>query len=183
MTAIAVFLGARDVQNPAYARATRAFGQALAEHEITLVYGGSNTGMMRLLADSVLATGGSVIGVSVKALAYTEAPHQGLTKLHITDNMHERKSKMAELADGFITLPGGIGTLEEFFEAFTWARLGFHSKPIGMLNTDGYYDALLSFIDRSIAEGFFDQSGRDKLLVESNPELLIKILLSKIPER
>ncbi len=179
MPSIAVFLGARDVKNPTFAKATQLFGQMLAKHDTTLVYGGSNTGMMKILADATLRAGGEVIGVSVKTLAYHEAPHQGLTKLYVVDDLHQRKAKMAALADGFITLPGGIGTLEEFFEALTWAQLGLHSKPLGLLNVDGYYDDLLRFFDRTIIEGFFDQTGRNKLIVASDPERLVKAIISQ----
>lgn len=173
MRSVAVFLGAKTVQNPAHKAAAVELGKVLASREITLVYGGSNTGLMRSLAESVLAENGKVIGVSVDALADHEAPHPSLTELHITANMHERKSKMAELAQGFISMAGGIGTLEEFFEIYTWARLGFHQKPVALLNTDHYFDQLLSFLDHANHEGFVDDQARNLIIVDQDPSNLL----------
>lgn len=179
MRSVAVFLGAKDAKNPAYKAATVELGKALARREITLVYGGSNTGLMRSLADAVLAENGKVIGVSVGALAEHEAPHQNLTELYITADMHERKSKMAELAQGFISMAGGIGTLEEFFEVYTWARLGFHQKPVALLNTEHYFDHLLKFLDHANVEGFVDHKARHQIIVDADPSnLLIKMVQS-----
>lgn len=177
MRSVAVFLGAKDVKNLAYKAAAVELGEALASKEITLVYGGSNTGLMRTLADAVLNANGKVIGVSVDALAHHEAPHDQLTELHITANMHERKSKMAKLADGFISMAGGIGTLEEFFEVYTWARLGFHQKPVALLNTDHYFDHMLQFLDHAKNEGFVDLQARNQIIVNKDPNDLLHQML------
>lgn len=177
MKSMAVFLGARDAKRALYKNAVKDLSNALANHGLGVVYGGSNTGLMKQLADHSLAAGTTVIGVSVTSLAHHEAPHSGLTELHIVDNMHQRKSMMAKLADGFIAVPGGVGTLEELFEIYTWARLGFHHKPIGLLNVHGYYDALLDFLDHSVKEGFLDASGRQLLHVDQDPHELINKML------
>ena len=170
---VAVFLGARDAKRPIFKEQVQMLGKAIALHNIELVYGGSNTGLMRDLADAALQQQGRVIGVTIHALADLEAPHLGLTELYLVDTMHQRKAKMAELADAFIIYPGGVGTLEEFFEIYTWARLGFHSKPIGLLNVDGYFDPLLTLLDRSVEEGFLDQKGHDLLVCETDIEQLL----------
>ena len=177
MRSVAVFLGAKEVRNPAYKAAAVELGQLLASKEITLVYGGSNTGLMGSIADAALAANGKVIGVSVDALADNEAPHPQLTELHITANMHERKSEMAKLADGFISMAGGIGTLEEFFEVYTWARLGFHQKPVALLNTNHYFDHMLQFLDHAKREGFVDLHAHNQIIVDEDPgSLLTKML-------
>lgn len=173
---VAVFLGARDAVRPIFKQQVELLGTSIAKHKIELVYGGSNTGLMRNLADAALTAQGRVIGVTVHALADRETPHMGLTELHRVDTMHQRKAKMTELADAFIIFPGGVGTLEEFFEVYTWARLGFHSKPIGLLNIQGYYDPLLSLLDAAVAEGFFDQKGRDMLMCETDIDMLLNRL-------
>ena len=179
MSSVAVFLGARDAKRELFRERVYQLGQVIAEAGVELIYGGSNTGLMRNLADAALDAGGTVRGVTVGALADKEAPHARLSELFCVDTMHERKAKMAEMADAFIVYPGGVGTLEEFFEVYTWARLGFHSKPIGLLNIDGYYDPLLELLDRSVAEGFVDQTGRDLLICESEPQtLLMRLKLS-----
>ncbi len=180
MKSVAVFLGAKEVRNPAYKAAAVELGKALATREITLVYGGSNTGLMRTLADAVLAENGTVIGVSVDSLVHHEAPHQHLTELHITANMHERKSKMAQLAEGFISMAGGIGTLEEFFEVYTWARLGFHNKPVALLNTDHYFDRMLQFLDHAESEGFVDHQARQQIIVDTDPNNLLTVMLKSV---
>lgn len=173
MPSVAVFLGARDAKRALFKEQVEQLGSAIANSGVELVYGGSNTGLMRDLADAALAQGGVVRGVTISALANKETPHLGLTELLCVETMHERKAKMAEMADAFIVYPGGIGTLEEFFEVYTWARLGFHNKPIGLLNVDGYYDSLLALLDRSVEEGFMDQAGRDLLICESEPQTLL----------
>lgn len=149
--------------------------------DITLVYGGAGIGIMGRLADSVLAAGGEVIGVIPAALAHKEVAHPRLTELHVTDSMHERKMKMAELADAFIALPGGIGTLEELFEIWTWAQLGIHAKPCGLLNAEGYFDALIAFLDHMAEQQFVKPEHRAMLLVESNPGTLIELCVSYLP--
>jgi uncharacterized protein (TIGR00730 family) len=144
--------------------AIQQLGTELAQRNITCVYGGSNTGLMKLLADSVLVAGGKVIGVTVKALHDKEIFHSGLTQLHVTDNMHERKSMMAELAEGFITFPGGIGTFEEFFEVYTWKKLGFHSKPCGLLNVNNYFGPMIQMLSNAEEEGFLLPEDKDLLI-------------------
>jgi uncharacterized protein (TIGR00730 family) len=178
MKSICVFLGANTGSNPIYATAIQQLGHELARRKIRCVYGGSNTGLMKLLADSVLDAGGEVIGVTVKALHAKEIFHNGLTQLHITENMHERKSMMAELAEGFITFPGGIGTLEEFFEVYTWKKLGFHNKPCGLLNVNNYFSPMLKMLSNATEEGFLLAQDRD-LIVQSHDviELLDTMLV------
>jgi uncharacterized protein (TIGR00730 family) len=177
MKSLCIFLGANVGTNPIYATAIQQLGSELAQRNITCVYGGSNTGLMKLLADSVLAAGGDVIGVTVKALHDKEIFHSGLTQLHITDNMHQRKSMMAELAEGFITFPGGIGTFEEFFEVYTWKKLGFHSKPCGLLNVNNYFGPMIQMLDNAEQEGFLQPEDKN-LLVQSDDvvELLNQML-------
>jgi len=167
MKSICVFLGANTSSTPAYAEAIQQLGTELAQRNITCVYGGSNTGLMKLLADSVLAADGEVIGITVKALHDKEIFHPGLTELHITENMHERKSMMAELAEGFITFPGGIGTFEEFFEVYIWKKLGFHHKPCGLLNVNNYFGPMLQMLDNAEEEGFLQAEDKG-LLIQSN---------------
>ncbi len=145
----------------------------LADTDITLVYGGGHVGLMGVVADSVLEAGGTVIGVMPRALVEREISHSGLTELHVVGSMHERKAIMAELAEGFIALPGGTGTLEEFFEVLTWAQLGEHQKPCGLLNTAGYYDPLLQFFDHMVEQRFLKEEHRALMLVEENPESLL----------
>ncbi len=180
MQAICIFLGSEPGTNPDYAEATMSMGRELAERGITCVYGGSNTGLMKLLADSVLEAGGKVIGVTVTALRDKEIYHPGLTELHVVSTMHERKQMMAELSDGFIALPGGIGTFEEFFEVYTWAKLGFHSKPCGLLNVNNYYAPLDALLDNAEQEGFLDSSDRNLVIKGDTPvEILEKFTKGK----
>lgn len=163
MKSICVFLGANTGSTPIYAEVIQQLGAELAKRNITCVYGGSDTGLMKLLADSVLSNNGKVIGVTVKALHDKEIFHDGLTQLHITENMHERKSMMAELADGFITFPGGIGTFEEFFEVFTWKKLGFHNKPCGLLNVNNYFSPMIQMFENAEQEGFLTPNDKNLL--------------------
>jgi uncharacterized protein (TIGR00730 family) len=177
MKSLCVFLGANAGSNPVYAQAIQQLGTELAKRNITCIYGGSDTGLMKLLADSVLAAGGEVIGVTVKALHDKEIFHTGLTQLHITANMHERKSMMAKLAEGFITFPGGIGTFEEFFEVYTWKKLGFHNKPCALLNVNNYFGPMIQMLDNAEEEGFLQPEDK-QLLVRSADvvELLERML-------
>ena len=145
----------------------------MANRSITLVYGGSSVGLMGTLADTVMNEGGNVIGIIPKILLEREIAHQHLTELHTVETMHERKAKMADLADGFIVLPGGAGTLEEFFEIFTWAQIGLHQKPIGLLNIKRYYNPLIKLIDHMVTEQFMQEKYRSLALVDSNPSTLI----------
>ncbi len=170
---ICVYCGSSNGRLDAYGEAGTALAQALVKHNMGLVYGGASIGVMGKVADGILAFGGEVIGVIPKALAHKEVAHHHLTQLHVTESMHERKMLMAELSDGFIALPGGIGTFEELFEIWTWAQLGFHHKPIGLLNISGYYDHLIQFLDHVLAEQFVKQETRDLLMVESDPDVLL----------
>jgi len=165
---LCVFCGSSHGANPAYADAARNLGGELARRGIGLVYGGGNVGLMGVIADGVLAAGGEVIGVIPEALMAKELGHKGIQDLRVVKTMHERKAMMAELSDGFIALPGGIGTFEEFFEIVTWAQLGFHSKPCALLNVNGFYDPLLHLLDHAIAERFVKPKQRDLVLVESD---------------
>ncbi len=159
-------------------------GRRLAEERLTLVYGGGGTGLMGSVADAVLAAGGKAIGVIPHALATAELAHAGLTELRRVDTMHERKSLMAELADGFIAMPGGLGTFEEFFEILTWQQLGIHAKPCGLLNVAGYYDQLIAFLDHSVACGFVKPAYRGMILAGEDPQdLLQQMRRYQPPER
>ncbi|MEH6471094.1 MAG: TIGR00730 family Rossman fold protein [Halopseudomonas sp.] len=178
MRSICIFLGANLGTNPVYAQAAEEMGRELATRGITCVYGGSDTGLMKLLADSALEAGGEVIGVTVQALRDKEIYHPGLTELHVVANMHERKSLMAELSDGFITFPGGIGTFEEFFEVYTWAKLGFHSKPVGLLNINNYYAPLDDLLDNAEREGFLHPTDRNMLIREDSPAEMLARMVS-----
>ncbi len=148
---------------------------------LDLVYGGASIGIMGAVADGILTSGGQVFGVMPGSLADREIAHKGLTELHITETMHERKTVMAEMSDGFIALPGGLGTLEELFEMWTWAQLGFHQKPLGLLNVDGFYDQLLGFIDTATHTGFIKPAHRDLLIVEKDPGPLLQRMQDYVP--
>ena len=174
MNRLAVFCGSKDGADPVFREAAGRLGQALAAQSIALVYGGSRVGTMGAVADATLAANGQAIGVLPHFLQEKELAHPGLTELHLVHSMHERKAKMSELADGFIILPGGPGTMEEFFEVFTWAQLGLHEKPCGILNIDGYYDALIELFDTMERQGFLIPEHRSMLLVESDPERLLE---------
>ncbi|OQK18217.1 LOG family protein [Methyloprofundus sedimenti] len=174
LKSICVYCGSSSGRSKAYASSARVLAQSLVNRNITLVYGGASIGIMGLLADQMLELGGKVIGIIPKALAHKEVMHKNLTELHITESMHERKMLMAELSDGFIALPGGIGTLEEMFEIWTWAQLGIHNKPCGLLNIDGYYDTLIQFLDHMLVEQFVKQRQHDLLIIESQPEKLLE---------
>ena len=170
MRSVCVFLGSTPGHNPAFGAAAEALGREIARRGLATVYGGSNTGLMKRLADGALAEGGPVHGVSVGGLKDLEIQHQGLTTLEVVATMHARKARMAELADAFIAFPGGIGTFEEFFEVFTWARLGLHTKPCGVLNIEGYYDPLLELLDHAEREGFVRPIDQALLVRATTPE-------------
>jgi uncharacterized protein (TIGR00730 family) len=174
INSICIYCGSSPGRIEAYASAACSLAETLVSRNIRLVYGGASIGIMGRVADQVLKLGGQAIGVIPKALAHKEVAHQHLTELHVTQSMHERKMLMAELSDGFIALPGGIGTLEELFEMWTWAQLGFHHKPCGLLNVAGYYDALIQFLDHVLAEQFVKEHHRAMLMVESNPDALLE---------
>jgi uncharacterized protein (TIGR00730 family) len=163
ITSVCVFCGSSLGNAPSYLRAAKELGALIAGRGLKLVYGGASVGLMGAVADAALAGGGEVEGVLPKALEEKELAHRGLSRLHIVSSMHERKAKMAELSDGFIALPGGAGTLEEIFEIWTWAQLGFHRKPAGFLDVDGYFEQLKRFLDHSVAQGFMRAAHRDML--------------------
>jgi len=173
MKNICVYCGSSPGRLEVYADGARALAQALVARDLGLVYGGASIGLMGLIADGVLRLGGRAVGVIPHALAQKEVAHKGLTELHITQSMHERKTLMAELSDGFIAMPGGIGTFEEIFEIWTWAQLGIHAKPCGLLNVSGYFDALTTFLDHATAEQFLKPPHRSLLVVESGPDALL----------
>lgn len=178
INSICVYCGSNPGRLAAYTNAACLLAKSLVNHNIRLIYGGASIGIMGMVADKVLELGGEVIGVIPQALSHKEVAHPNLTELHITHTMHERKMLMAELADGFIALPGGIGTLEELFEIWTWAQLGFHNKPLGLLNVAGYYDALISFLDHITEQQFLKPRHQKMLMVESHPEQLLKRFLN-----
>ncbi len=176
MDAICVFLGSSPGADPVYAKAAEEMGRQLAAHGLACVYGGSNTGLMKLLADSALAAGGRVVGVTVQALRDKEIFHPGLTQLHVVPTMLERKRLMVELSDGFVALPGGIGTFEEFFEIYTLSLLGFHTKPFGLLNVNNYYAPLDALLDKAQQEGFLKISHKEVVLRADTPAEMIRYM-------
>lgn len=180
-TSFCVYCGSRHGERAAYADAARRIGAAIAARGSRLVYGGGNVGLMGTVADAALDAGGFVCGVIPQSLMDREVGHRGLNELHVVDTMHQRKQLMAERADAFIALPGGIGTFEELFEVWTWRQLGYHDQPIGLLNTEGYYDGLLAFLDRSVSEGFLGASVRALLVTDDDPERLVGRLAALIP--
>ena len=183
MKKICVFCGSSVGNKPEYAAAAVTLGGLLAKKKIGLIYGGGNVGLMGVIADAVLEAGGEVIGVIPHSLAQREIEHQGLTELHVVDSMHTRKAMMAELADAFIAMPGGVGTFEEFFEAVTWTQLGLHRKPCGLLNVSGFYTPLAAFIDQAVTEGFIKPVHRASIVVDDNAERLLDTLAQvKLPD-
>jgi uncharacterized protein (TIGR00730 family) len=171
-----VFCGSSTGRDPAFAAAARELGAAIASQGRTLIYGGGRVGLMGLVADAALAGGAPAIGVIPEALAAREVAHLGLTELHVVPSMHARKALMADLADAFVALPGGFGTLDELFEIVTWAQLGLHARPIGLLDVGGYFDPLLAFADRAVAEAFVRPEHRRLLVVEKSVENLLEAL-------
>ena len=170
---ICVFTGSRHGARSEYAEAAKRLGRALVERDYGLVYGGGNVGLMTVIADTVLELNGHVTGVIPDSLVSKEVAHQGLSELRVVNSMHERKALMAELADGFIAMPGGIGTMEEFFEVLSWAQLGLHEKPCGLLNVCGYYDPLIQFLDHAVEQDFIKPKHRALMVVESEPAQLL----------
>lgn len=173
MKRVCIFCGANTGSRPAFVAAARDMGATLAQRRQGVVYGGGNVGLMGAVADAALAAGGEVIGVIPKTLVERELAHEGVSALHVVGSMHERKALMADLSDGFIAMPGGFGTLDEFFEVLTWAQLGLHGKPCGLLNVDGYFDHLLRFLDRAVADGLLQPNNRAMFLVETTPRALL----------
>lgn len=182
MKRICVNCGSSMGKTDCYSDMAFQLGQALLENNLELVYGGARVGLMGRVADTILQGGGSVIGVIPESIA-KRVSHSGLSELHVVGSMHERKQMMFNLSDGFIVLPGGFGTLEELTEILTWSQLGFHSKPCGLINVNGYFDAFLSFLDNAVSEGFIKQAHKDMLLVADAPEnLLMKLRNFRVPK-
>jgi len=179
MNSICVFLGSSTGNHPAYMKAVEAIGREIAVRGLTCVYGGSCTGLMKQLADSALAEGGRVLGVTVQALKDKENFHQGLTELHVLPTMHERKHLMIQLSDAFVALPGGIGTFEEFFEAFTFQQMGLHSKPCGLLNVNGFYEPLELLLTTAEKEGFLKTPHQKSILRAESPAEMIDLLIKE----
>lgn len=173
VTAIAVYCGSSYGTNPAYATVATQVGQTLARQGITLVYGGGRAGLMGQVADAALSAGGKVVGIIPERLMNKEAGHLGLTELHVVPDMHVRKSMMIAKADAFITLPGGVGTLEELFEVWAWLQLGFHRKPVGLLNVAGYYDPLLAMMRHTVDQGFMRAENNNQLLADETLDGLL----------
>jgi uncharacterized protein (TIGR00730 family) len=173
MRSVCVFCGSNPGARSTYAEAAEALGRTLAKRKLRLIYGGAAVGLMGVLADAALAAGGEAVGVIPVALVEREIAHTGLTELHPVKTMHERKAMMADLADAFVALPGGVGTLEELLEIWTWGQLGHHTKPVGILNAGGFFDALLAFLDFQAGELFMRREHRDMLIVESDPARLL----------
>lgn len=173
MKSVCVYCGSNPGRQPAYANAANELAEALVERNLQLIYGGARLGIMGALADRVLALGGEVMGVIPEDLRDKEIAHTGLTKLHITKSMHDRKTMMVSLADAFVAMPGGVGTLEELFEVWTWGQLGLHEKPCGLLNVAGYFDSLSEFLAHTVAEEFVKAPHLDMLAVESNANTLL----------
>ncbi|MEC8645093.1 MAG: TIGR00730 family Rossman fold protein [Pseudomonadota bacterium] len=187
---ICVYCGSSRGEDSVYAKAAEALGREIACNNNTLVYGGAKIGLMGILADTVLAEGGSVIGVMPNNLADLEIAHDGLSELFLCQDMHARKKKMSELSDGFIAMPGGLGTLEEFFEIWTWAQLGIHNKPIGIFNVDSYFDPMIFFIEKAISAGFIKPGHTSSLIIEDQAENLVKLVnvekyetVTKVPDK
>ena len=181
MKRICVFAGSNSGSRVEYVAAARALGHALVRREVGLVYGGARIGLMGAVADTVLAARGHVTGVIPEALVAREVAHTGLSELRVVASMHERKAMMGDLADGFIALPGGLGTLEEFFEVLTWAQLGLHRKPCGLLNVCGFFDGLLAFLEHSIDERFVRREHRAMVIVSSSPDSLLEQFDQYVP--
>ena len=173
MRHVCVFCGSKTGDDPRFSAAARQLGESMVRRGLGLVYGGGNIGLMGVLADAMLATGGHVIGVIPRFLMDKELAHQSATEMHIVASMHERKARMADLADAFIALPGGFGTADELFEILTWRQLHLHDKPIGLLNTRGFFDALMAWLDVMVRDGFVKASNRDLLVVSADVEELL----------
>ncbi len=174
MERLCVFSGSSPGGHPDYIQAAERLGRALVSDGVGLVYGGAHVGLMGAIADAVLDAGGEAVGVIPQALVDREIAHTGLTDLRVVGSMHERKALMAELADGFVALPGGMGTLEELFEVATWTQLGLHAKPLGLLDVRGYYRQLVAFLDHAVTEGFVTPENREMLVVEQGAEALLE---------
>jgi len=178
---LAVYCGSATPADPVYIDAARAIGRALAERGIGVVYGGGRLGLMGAIADSALAAGGEVIGVIPQALVDAEVAHRGLSELHVVSGMHARKAAFTDLADGFVTIPGGTGTMDELWEALSWAQLGYHADPVGLLNVASYYDPLIAFWDKMVETGFVRAQHRDLLIVADTLDALLDRMARHVP--
>jgi uncharacterized protein (TIGR00730 family) len=176
LDSLCIYCGSADGVAPAYLQAARLTGQCLAQAGLTLIYGGGRTGLMGALADAAIETGGSVVGVITESMNTPALAHAGLARLEVTATIHQRKARMYALADGYIALPGGYGTLDEFFETLTWGQIGEHSKPVGILNINGYYDPLLEMLDRAVSEKFLFPEHRQALYCAADPYELLEML-------
>jgi uncharacterized protein (TIGR00730 family) len=174
---LCVYCGSRPGANPAFAETARVVGQWIGEHGGQLIYGGGRNGLMGIVADATMAAGGQAVGIIPKALVEREWAHHGCTELHVVDNMHERKRMMADKADAFLALPGGIGTFEEFFEVWAWRQLGYHDKPVGLLDVAGYYDGLMAFMRTGVEQQFMSDAQMDLIRVDSDPAKLLPELV------
>lgn len=170
---LAIFCGSATGHNPVYSMAAKTLASAMFQTNTGVVYGGGRIGLMGVVADAMMELGGEVIGVIPKKLMDKEVGHSNITQLHVVETMHQRKAKMAELSDGFIALPGGIGTLEEIVEVFTWLQIGYHHKPCALLNTEGYFDKFIAFADHMVDEGFLAENHRSKLIIADTPDTLL----------
>ena len=182
MKRICVFCGSNKGAKPAYIEAAKSLGKVLVKKNIGLVYGGGKVGLMGVIADEVLASGGEVIGVIPQSLVNREVAHQNVTQMHIVNSMHERKALMADLSDGFMALPGGMGTFDEFCEILTWAQLGIHQKPCGILNVENYFTPLLAMFDHAMREGFLHDSHRALVIEATEPESLLDLFAKYQPQ-
>ena len=178
---VCVFCGSSFGNNPYHRAAAEQFATLLAQNGIGIVYGGARNGLMGAVADAALVAGGEVVGVLPRSMAAREIAHSGITALHLVDTLHERKALMAELSDAFVALPGGVGTFEEIFEAWSWAQIGLHQKPCALLNTDGFYSGLLAFLQSTVDAGFVRAESRALLRTESEPDALLCALQSYAP--
>jgi uncharacterized protein (TIGR00730 family) len=183
MKRLAVYCGSATPENPVYIEAARAVGSGLAERGIGVVYGGGRLGLMGAVADSALAAGGEVIGVIPEALVGAEVAHKGCTELHVVKNMHERKARFTDLSDGFVTIPGGVGTMDELWEAISWAQLGYHSKPVGVLNVAGFYDQLVAFNRHMIDVGFIREQHAGIMIVDDALDGLLDKMAAYVPHK
>ena len=181
MKSVCVFCGSNPGNDPVYAAGARAMGAEIARRGLVLVYGGGAVGLMGIVANAALEAGGEVHGVIPKALRDKEVGHFGLTRLEVVDTMHTRKARMAELSDGFIAMPGGIGTFEELFEIWTWGQLGIHGKPLGLLNVAGFYDPLATFLDRTVEAGFLKANHRAMAMTDTEPATLLDRMNDYVP--
>ena len=181
MNSVCVFCGSSEGSRPSYAETAREMGAQIARSGLALVCGGGKVGLMGAVAGAALEEGGEVVGVIPKALVAREIAHTGLTELHVVGTMHERKRLMADLSDGFVTLPGGYGTLEEFCEVLSWAQLGIHGKPCGLLDVDGFWEPLVTLLDKAVAEGFAHSNHRSLVLTEQDPHTLLSLMSRYTP--